>query len=491
MNRFNYYILFAALLVGSLTGCKKDFLSVVPKGKQVAKVTADYDLLMNGTDLYVNSYAGGWQAQALMGDDVAAEGTLFSKATSISQKTFRWDNDIYLSSENPFALQSFLEDIYLLNKVINEVMASPGGTEAQKKSILGEALACRAWIYFQLINVYGKPYEAGTAAADPGFPIIKTADITETGFKRNTIQEVYDFIVSDFTTAIADLPIQNKFPTRFSKPAAEGVLGKVYLFMHRNTDALGMFNAAFTHMAAQPVPARLYDYNVEFGPGGKFMPIGFAGPNNAPGQNTNDFTEGILTRINYNGPYSGNGLQNEFIVLSPKAVDLFEPLDLRLNFYAPFITSTMQPNPSGRLSKYAVRYSRIGLELPDLYLLRAEVKARLADLSGAKADVEALRNKRMLDGTVPAVVAADKMALLNFILDERVREFAAEGYRWFDMRRLYVDPLFTKPTYTHILYNDAVPNTTNISTFTLRPERLTMKIPPYIMDSNPQFTNNP
>ncbi len=490
MKKYRYYIVFVAILMIGATACKKDFLDVVPKGKQVAKVTADYDLLMNGTSLYLYSYAGGWQAQALMGDDIAAEATYFNSATAISQKTFRWDDDIYLSADYAFGLRSFLENIYIFNKVINEVMTSAGGTEAQKKSILAEALASRAWVYFQLINMYGKPYLAATAATDPGFPIIKLADITQTDFKRNTVQEVYDFIISDFTAAIADLPVQNKFATRFSKPAAEGLLGKVYLFMHRNTDALAMFNTAFTHLAAQPLPSRLYNYNVEFATGGKFTPMQYNGPNNAPGLNTNDFTEDVLSRINYNAEYSGNELGNDFIVLSPKAQALFAPSDLRLKFYGPYFPRSV-PNPSGRLSKYALRYSRIGLQLADLYLLRAEVKARTNDLAGAKIDLETLRNKRMPDGTVPAVTASNQMALINFILDERIREFAAEGYRWFDMRRLSVDPLFGSQTYTHILYNDALPNTTNITTFTLRPERLTLRLPPSIMDVNPQLTNNP
>ena len=68
-----------------------------------------------------------------------------------------------------------------------------------------EAMAGRAWTYFLLINYYGKPYSAATAATDPGFPIIQVADVTTTTFTRASVQEVYDFIIKDLTTAIPNL----------------------------------------------------------------------------------------------------------------------------------------------------------------------------------------------------------------------------------------------------------------------------------------------
>ncbi len=34
-----------------------------------------------------------------------------------------------------------------------------------------------------------------------------------------------------------------------------------------------------------------------------------------------------------------------------------------------------------------------------------------------------------------AVSSMDSTAFMNFILDERFREFALEGQRWFDLRR--------------------------------------------------------
>lgn len=489
---FNYilYLLFCL----SAVSCKKDFLNIVPKGKQVAITTSDYDQIMNNSSLFENSLGGGWQAPALMGDDVSAEASYYGGAQRVSQAAFTWSNEIYQAQDVLFDLRDMLGNIYAVNKVINEVMQSTGGTEQQKRALQAEAYAERAFLNFQFVNFYGKSYLAATAATDPGFPLITTADITTGNFSRNSVEEVYKVIVSDLKLAIANLPVANSAgAVRFSKGAAEGLLGKVYLFMGNNAAALNMFNVAFTDNASAKAPARLYDYNVEFDAGGSFLPITTDGPNNSPEINTNDLTESLLARTFYNGVYGGNGFGTDFVVLSSQAAALFLPSDLRLNFYsANFAYGT--PNPSGRLAKYN-SYSgpnvKYGLQLSELYLLRAECKTRLNDLEGAKNDVETLRKTRMpvADATIAATTAGSQTALLQFIFDEREREFATQGYRWFDMRRISVDPLLTKPTYTHTLYNDATSSNTTV--FTLNPVRLTMRLPISIINANPQFTNNP
>ena len=482
------YILFSLVCI-TMPSCKKDFLEIVPEGKKVAGTTEDFRLLMSDPELAFYSFAGGWQGQVIMGDDLAAEASYFLQAQPVTQAAFKWEDQIFRVEDIDWTTRLWLSNLYQLNKVINEVQTSTGGTAAQKNELVALAQANRAWIYFQLINLYGKPFQAATAANDPGFPIILTADITVTDFKRNTVQEVYDFIIKEFTSAIPNLPVNPAHSIDFNKAAAEGLLGKVYLYMGNNVAALAAFNAAFSENAMRSKPAVLYDYVKEFADGGKFTPLNYDGPNNSPGNNRYDFTESLVPKRFYNGSYSGNGYGNDPFVLDPKAQALFGPNDLRLNFYAPeFPYST--PNPSGRLRKYGVTYSAFGLQLSELYLLRAEAKARLNDLPGAVADVEVLRRNRMPESQsrVPASAAASQSALIKFIFEERVREFAMEGYRWFDMRRQSVDPLFSGQRFTHTLFNYEAGTSTE---FTLRPERLTMKIPINLTNANPEMVNNP
>lgn len=484
MNRNIYKIIPVLLLTGALSSCKKDFLHVVPKGELIATTTANYALLMNSVNFY--QYVNGLPT-LLLGDDIVAEESYFQHVSASAKQLFQYQGVIYKVEDTPWELQNYLNNLYECNKIINEVMTSTEGTDDQKKSLLAEAQATRAWINFQLINFYGKPYLATTAGNDPGFPIIETANVARNSFSRGTVQEMYDFIIKDLTAAIPQLPVQNIIRTRMSRVAAEGILGKVYLFMGKNSEALSQFNTAFTDMSGIPATPRLYDYNVELAPGGSFLPVGMYGPN-YPGNDPTNMTESLLAKTSNAGDLMGTGFGTDGLELNPATQALFGSSDWRLQLYADHFMygSTL---PAGRIVKYAMQYAWIGLQLSDLYLMRAEVKARLNDLPGAQSDVEYLRKNRMpaSDATVPSAIAGDQPALIRFIIEEREREFAVEGYRWFDMRRLSVDPIFSGATYTHTMYTLAG----GTQTYPMPPERLVMQLPPNIMVANPTFVNNP
>ena len=291
------------------------------------------------------------------------------------------------------------------------------------------------------------------------------------------------------TEAIQVLPIQNVARTRASRASAKALLGKVYLFMARYSDALPQLESALADVAASPVAIRLYDYNVELGPGGSFLPIdSYVGPAYSPGNMINDFTESVLAMTYTGGSYDGNPFENDGLVLTPEAAALYGTSDLRLSLYTEQ-NPDGSPNAAARLRKYGVKYVKFGIQLSELYLLRAEARARTGALPGAVADVEMLRKHRMpeADASVPPGIATSQSDLVKFIIDERTREFAMEGYRWFDMRRLSVDPVFGPRIITHTLYSGS-----GNTTYTLRqPDRLVLRIPLKYIDANPGMENNP
>lgn len=486
MKKIFQYSKIGALLfvIVVMVSCKKSFLEIDPKGKLIAKTTNDYNMLLSNLD-FVNVYTafGSGMAQAPMGDEMASVDPYFSGGDLRFQRLFKWDDIIYEPDEDAGEMGVPMKNIYTFNKIINEVPNSIDGTEQQKKSIAAEAMTGRAWTYFLLINYYGKPYNATTSATDPGFPIITKADVTETQFTRASVKEVYDFIINDLTTAIPDLPDQITSRIRFAKPTAEGILGKVYMFMGMFDKALPHLNASIADLSSSIIPVGLYNYNTAFAPGGAFLPIGMFGPS-YPTIVSNE--ENLLAKQFINGWTFTN---NELVITSQTA-SLYNASDLRLNFYS---TNAFfgGPYPNGMLRRIGPISASIGLMVSDLYLLRAECKARLSDLPGAVVDVETLRKNRMpvADASVPGAIAGDQEALVKFILEERIREFAVMGYRWFDMRRLSVDPVYgSTVNYTHTLYNeDGSVNTI----YTLKPERLTMQLPRKVISQNPGMENNP
>lgn len=468
---------FLFLLLTSSFSCKKDFLEVLPKGKVIAVNFTDYDLLLNNPDLQ----NVGAEAQLMMGSEVCCSATYFDGLTKAEQRLFSWSGQVYESDENSPDTEGPLANIYTYNKIIGEVMNTPDGTMEQKKQVQAEALAGRAWTYFLLINYYGQPYQKASAGTDPGFPIITTADITVNHFTRASVQEVYDFIVKDLDAAIPDLSPTVFHRLRMSRPAAQALLGKVYVYMQQYSKALPLLEAALQGVSTAQVPLGLYDYNETFGPDGAFMPITSFGPNYP---NTSDNQEVMYLRQFSNFHVLFNTLQ-----VTGNTMRLYQDTDLRLKLYSDTPFPSGDRFPAGSQRRTAPSIVPYGVGLPEIYLLLAECKARTQDYSGAVQTLEILRKHRMPPATaaVPAAVASNPSRLLQFVMDERLREFAGLGLQWFVMRRLSVDPLFKQSIYTHMLYNADGTSTV----FTLKPERFVLKLPPKILLANPSMQDNP
>lgn len=469
-----------------LNACNKDFLELNPKGKLIASKTSEYDLMFNWGAIRI----GLPTSAVIMGDDAIVVDPLYEKASLRTQRTFRWEDDIYEPEENPTEMTLLMPKIYVYNKVITEVMNSEGGSEQLKTELKAEAHANRAWSYFLLINYFGQPYKAATAATDLGYPIIREADVAETKFKRASVAEVYDFIVDDLEKAIAGLPPQSAARVRMSKAAAEAILAKVYLFMGKYDEALVQINNSFSHLPTNFV-VKLYDYNTTLVPGGTWGYNATTTPKAyLSGVPLGDGHEEALLDRGFNNSWSLNGAD---ILLAPEVVGLFSANDRRLNLFSnqPYGGGAIvSPNPPGApapmrgIGFYNTQY---GVRLAEMYLISAESKARTGNLTGAIADLETLRKKRMPTSEA-AVNITDPDVLIRFIVDERTREFAMQGYRWFDMRRLANDPLFAnKLPYTH----KYVSATGAVTTYTLNPKRFAIRFPQRVIDANPGMPNNP
>lgn len=480
LNRKHIYPLIALVVLSTQEACKRDFLEINPKGVLVAERTADYDQLLNSLPLTVTPHL-------VSGDEAAGVEPYFTGETlPESQKSFRWENDIYLPDATSMEWTVIMQMVYQYNKVINEVMNATDGSEAQKQSLKAEALACRAWGYFMMVNFYGAPYNEATATTDLAVPRVLTADVSKTTFTRATVKEIYTLIVEDLTASLPYLPVALTNRLRMSRPAAEGLLGKVYVFMGQYDKALSSLNAAINDLPGASIPAGLYDFRKELAPGGAFTPVS---PITGPARGNLNIDQEVLflkQTVNYfSFLFSG-------VVLSPKTVGLYLPGDYRRAFLTPNpFGDFTHAYPGGMLRAWGRGgISNIGVSVPDICLLRAECKSRMNDLAGAVADMEAFRAMRMPaeEAVVPAAIAADKVALTTFILDERIREFPLQGYRWFDMRRLSVDPVYKSTVgTTHTVYDvsGAVK-----SSYTLRPERLTFRVPLYIANANPDMPQN-
>lgn len=107
-------------------------------------------------------------------------------------------------------------------------------SEESKNRIIGQAEFLRGYAYFHLLRLYG------------GVPIVTTPTSGVTGLEvaRNTVDETYDFIISNLVDAESKLPARGTSGYdvwRASKGACDALLSEVYLYRasmnNRSTDA--------------------------------------------------------------------------------------------------------------------------------------------------------------------------------------------------------------------------------------------------------------
>jgi len=431
IDKILYKVTTFVLAVVFLNACSNDFLEVTPTGVILAETIEDYDFLLNSQRLPLNAEVG--QTSILRGFEVVALEPFMSTTypgMSAERNNFEWEPGVVNLTLEGTARDWFLEytnAIYTYNKVINEVEQATGGTEAEKIGLKAEAMATRASLYFELINLYGLPYSISNSATDPGFPLITENEVTTTSFTRASVQEIYDFMIEDLTTAIPQMTtIGVDDRIRMSRGTAKALLAKIYVYMERFNDAIPLLDEALMDFQ-EGAETRLYDYNVTTLPGGvHFGPVVI--PPIFPVDNLeNPFFRGIV---------NNNTFQNA-ILISPEVSAMYGPSDFRLNHFAsnningfpftpPFVLPDVYVNRGGP-------FENRGVKLADVYLLRAESKARTNDLTGAIEDLEFLRSHRMTpaDATLPTGLSQDE--LIRFVVDERVREFALKGEIWYDM----------------------------------------------------------
>lgn len=108
------------------------------------------------------------------------------------------------------------------------------GLSAEEDQVIGENYYIRALVFFQMGNIFGRPYNQGTS--NLSIPLKLTSDITDLP-DRNTVGEVYDQVIADLLKAESLMSL-NKGPSFASREAAQALLSRVYLYMEENAKAI-------------------------------------------------------------------------------------------------------------------------------------------------------------------------------------------------------------------------------------------------------------
>ncbi len=441
MKHITKYIILAAVAFLSLS-CS-DFLDNKPKGMTIPSQYEDYLKLMNDiyysideTTLYLTDDI------KLLDKDASAAYMIYVNQDDAIRNIYSFQpGQVYLDGNKDYLWNGAYSSIFTFNVVINDVLGSEGSNESLKKQIRAEALIARAFEYLHLVNAYGAQYDASTATTDYGVPYITEADINQS-YKRNTVAEVYDHIISDINEAIPSLGESVNYTTHPNKTAGYALLAKVYLCMGDYSKALENANKV---MSAQNSLIDLKDY--EATEGSTWGRVHLAGDPSTQLPDV-DSPEAIYTRI------SQGGLQNQIAVSESLRAVFKQDLsagsqDLRKEyFFAEDEVNLGVPTYfPGECAYVLYSYHPVGLTTSENLLIAAECEARIGSVAKAMEYVNYLRDNRISNNV--ALTATGSSDALAKVLREKRREFCMRGdYRYMDLKRLNKDAA-TAVTVTH------------------------------------------
>lgn len=307
--------------------------------------------------------------------------------------------------------------IYRCNDVLDHMA---GADIANYDKYRGECLFLRSWWYFNLYRVFGV------------VPITRTV-VTPANAKlipRCTEEEMYTLLTEDLTEAARLLPsTPGAEKARVANIAAYTLLAKVYLTFGKPSEAKTALEEAMKNTAygLETSTGKVFDVNNKMN-----KEIIFALYYNKTNDNGHGYWYSTSTNVMAD-------IRNP----TPEFKAIYEEKDNRLaliNSYTQ-VSSNLYAMTKWYDTYDATYTTQVGNDFPhlryaDVVLMYAEALAE----SGAGLD-KALEwlNKTRTRAGLDELTTGDVTSLEEFrqeLADERGREFALEGHRWFDLVRL-------------------------------------------------------
>lgn len=305
-----------------------------------------------------------------------------------------------------------------INRANNVIASAPGIQDASfnAANTVGEARLLRAYHYFNLLILFGGSPAGFNQSGGLGVPIFTepTLSADDAAPKaRSTEAEVWTQIMSDMDFAVANLSASNG-NGRANKNVALALKARMHLYRNEWAQAEAaasevIASGKYTMMTTQTYPNIWLSQNSSEAIWELQFDI----------NNTNSIAFWYL-------PTSSGG-RNEF-TSTASLKSAHEPGDARLAVNV----TTAPANKTLKYTRVNGTDNVILLRLAEMYLIRAEARARQNNLSGAVADLNVVRKRAGI-----AEVALDNAnAIVDAVMQERRVELAHEGHRWFDLRRI-------------------------------------------------------
>ena len=480
-----YKILTVGMFALLVTACNS-FLDVVPDNR------TELDSPEAIKELLVSAYpkAHYYHMCEVMSDNVAerlVSGT-HSRAT-LNKQMYQWMDGTGTGTDYPvYVWTNYYEAIAAANLAL-EAVEEEGDTK-EYAAIKGEALVCRAFCHFILVNLFAEHYDPDKAEQMLGIPYCVKPETQAIGYyKRDNFKQVYDQIEEHLQTGLPLLQDQTyEVPKyHFAKAAAHAFAARFYQYkgewdsviVHstaalgsnpksklrdlRNPDqANGQWGdkdayAAKYFKVTQPSPFLMISAKSWWARDGQSFSLCYSMKKD---EHASLFTEKNVTGSPVTGTYA------TFFVISTNSAGCarmykFDELFIRSSIGSSsgqgYTVSTLLSSEEALLNRAEayVMKNQFDLALEDINLYLAE-RVRVdkddphADFTPYKVNLAKI--KAFYDGKeefpdfepfYASTISEDQMSMLKCVVDWRRKEFMQEGLRWFDIKRFHLPVVHT------------------------------------------------
>ncbi|MFP4092390.1 MAG: RagB/SusD family nutrient uptake outer membrane protein [Cyclobacteriaceae bacterium] len=343
----------------------------------------------------------------MMADHLQANGT-FTQYIEIG------NHDLSTSNGSAEALWEVIYDIaYRVNFLLEGLPEVTGLLDTQRERFEAEARFIRAYAYWLGAYTYGD------------IPIVTSTNITDNRtVGRTPFADVLAYVEEEFLYTIDKLPVEPQNAGFLSNGAAKAMLARYYLYRENWGEA--------ERYATEVIDGvNTFDYTLE----ANFEDV------------LADFSSESILEIVYSandnpGTSTDFGINNLFvgrreIIPTDPIIFALNSLggerDIMLNFDA----DNLGGNDNGWT---IVRYGPFDnipiFRLAEMYLIRAEARARQDRVTGAGGGLQDLITVRQRSANADDLQGiSGQSQLLQAIERERQVELAFEGHRWYDLKR--------------------------------------------------------
>ena len=399
------YIYFLILLCSLFISCNKSDLSFPPDNQILSEdAIQDADdlqqLLNSAYDVLANTYNGNCQnLKTLLADNIAAPLNNYDYMEIYNRNTLYFNGTIGEYYKQPYIA------IYRCNYLIENIDLVESLTTGVANRLIAEAKFIRALCHYDLVNLFAHPFGYTLDNSHDGIIIKNSTDPSP--LPRNTVKEVYDFILSDLQYASDNLPTSNG--NYASKYSVDALLAHVNFQMNNLDDALSNCNSIINSGQFILDNDSLFldryrsSSNLE-------MIFGTISTSNFDIRSSG-FTNNYRSDVNDNPTLRSSSLIydmiNEFGIDLDRRSAWFELKNIGLE------------NEFVAIKKFNKDYFNVPIfHLTQIYLLRAEILTRLGNLSQATEDINKIISRAYINASQIVNSSLNNQELLDIIKRE-------------------------------------------------------------------------